>query len=68
MSSFIIVVYKLGLPDCLGPHLFGFCLELDFTPQLLFSRAESKFDAMKVFTTFIFAVKNQLGAQLVFSP
>jgi len=38
----------------------GFC-----TPQLLFSRIKSKFDAMKVFTTVIFAAK-KLGAQLLF--
>jgi len=36
-------------------------------PQLLFSRIKSKFDAMKVLTTFIFAAKNKLGAQLLFS-
>jgi len=54
--------------DCLRPLLFGICLELDFRPQLLFSRIKSKFDAVKVFTTFIFAVKNKLGVRLLFSP
>jgi len=29
---------------------------------------KSKFDAMKVFSTFIFVAKNKLGAQLLFSP
>jgi len=52
--------------NCLGPQLFGICLGLDFIPQLLFSRIKSKFDAMKVFTTFISAAKNKLGVQLVF--
>jgi len=52
--------------DCLGPQLFGICLRLDFIPQLLFSRIKSEFDVMKVFTTFICAAKNEMGAQLLF--
>ncbi len=42
-------------------------LELGFIPHnFYFQEEKSKFDAMKVFATFIFAVKNKLGAQLLF--
>ena len=54
--------------DCLGPQLFGICLELDFIPQLLCSRIKSKFDAMKVFTTFIFATKTISWVLNFYSP
>ena len=54
--------YVLGSP---GPQRIGISLELDFVPQLLASRIQSKFDAMKVFTTFMLAAKNKLGAQLL---
>jgi len=49
-----------------GPQRMGISLELGFIPQLLFSRIKSKFDATKVFTTFISRRKNKLGAQLIF--
>jgi len=42
--------------DCLGPQLFGICLELNFIPQLFIFKNKSKLDAMKAFTIFIFAV------------
>jgi len=50
-----IRLHILGLP---GPQRIGISLEFGFTPPTLFSRIKSKFDAMKVFTTFIFAAKN----------
>jgi len=36
-----------------------------YTPNFYFQE-KSKFDAMKVFTSFIFVAKNKLGAQLLF--
>jgi len=55
------VMETLGLP---GPQRMGISLELVFIPPTFISK--SKCDVMKVFTTFIFAAKNKLGAQLLF--
>jgi len=56
--------FRLRLP---GPQRIGISLELGFIPQLLFSRIKSKFDAMKAFTTFIFAAK-KVGCPTFISP
>jgi len=53
--------------DCRDHSKYVFLWNWLLYPQLLFSRIKSKFDAMKVCSTFIFAAKTQLDAQRLFS-